>query len=735
MERQAKDGTVYQLVGKDEWAPVTRTAKDGTVFKKVGADDWTPLKENIPQQKEISKTESAVRGFAQGASLGFADEISGAAESLFSDKTYEQARNESRANFDAARKANPGSYTAGEVGGSIATAAIPLGGTATLAKAVQTGARIGAINAYGQSEADNAKDAIRDVAVGSVMGAGGATIAKGVEKGIPLARKGLSTLSDKLTRKGTESSTNILSKETGSIPIEDPNVIKEVSKSAKERLKSFWNPKVDPSFKEYSEIAKKNGIDPKLLPESVKFGPNSSISRASRSIAEGRYGEETLKRFDKALDQVKDAYDKKIINYSKGAPVDEITAGKVLRDSYDEGVSKFFDEMDFSHNTIINQVPGLRLTDESLSSINSALNGIEKFAKGRLQRGITGTQRGQGQQLLNAVEAIRAGNGSYKQTVEALRDIGEAAFQSKNSLADIPVDVQKMRKLYNDISESLINTVKSELGDDIANSLIANNKAMSEFFGDQSLIARVMGDKAIAPERAFQSLILNGDSQRIQALKKIISPEKWEYLKGAVLENITKRDAEGSFTFKQLHNGMRNKKNALSSIFTPEELSDYVGLVRLGDRFGSPVLSSSGTGASFSFQDLAKSTSNLTVDALAIRNANKAVNKNLNSQAISKARDVSPKLKEIPSRVAGAISVMPEITKDNAKKGPEKWASDGFNKLMKHDSTFFSNQEIKSKLLSSKKGKELLIKASDLNPGSKAMEKVMEQIKAFKEEQ
>jgi hypothetical protein len=50
MERQAKDGTIYEQVGQDEWKPVTRTARDGTVYKKVGQDDWQPMSQ--PAQKE-----------------------------------------------------------------------------------------------------------------------------------------------------------------------------------------------------------------------------------------------------------------------------------------------------------------------------------------------------------------------------------------------------------------------------------------------------------------------------------------------------------------------------------------------------------------------------------------------------------------------------------------------------------------------------------------------------------
>lgn len=685
----------------------------------------------VDPEKEISEAESAARGFAQGATLGFADEISGGVESLFTDKSYEQARDESRKNFKTAEKANPGYYLAGEVGGGLATAAIPFGGTATLGKAIATGAKLGGVTALGNSEADNIKDVAKDVGSGIALGAGGGALGVGASKVVASGVSSLKKLPSKFIKKGLEdigdSGANILSKETGQIPIENPNVFKEAASSAKNRLKSFWNPDIDPSFEELANIAKKNGIDPNDLPESIKFGPDSSASRSARNLAEGRFGEETLKRFNKTLDKVRDAYDNKIVSYTKGVPVDEVTAGKILRDSYDEGVSKFFDQMDITHNYLVDQVPGLKITDEAIGELNSALNGIEKFAKGRMARGVTSTQKGQGQQLINAVESIRAGNGSYKQTVEALRDIGEAAFQSKNTMADVPVDVQKMRKIYNDLNNALVNSVKSQLGDDIASSLVENNKLMSEFFGDKSLISGIMGDKSIAPEKAFRSLVLSGDTQKLNALKKVISPEKFDYLKGALLENITKRDPEGNFTFKQLHNAMRSKKSALSTIFTPEELADHAGLVRLGDRFGSPVLSSSGTGASISFQDLYQVPANLSVDAIALSNANRAA-----KSALEKSpQKTLPKTnfnKEVPKFLKGAPIKAAAVGLSTPEKGYEKWASDGAKKLIQHDSEFTLEQI--NQIKQSKKGRDLLIKASDLQPKSKAMSKIVEQIRS-----
>lgn len=67
--------------------------------------------------------------------------------------------------------------------------------------------------------------------------------------------------------------------------------------------------------------------------------------------------------------------------------------------------------------------------------------------------------------------------------------------------------------------------------------------------------------------------------------------------------------------------------------------------------------------------------------------------------------------------------------KSDPKKGHQKWMSDGGKKLMEHDSASIDEKEIE-KLKKTKKGQDLLIHASGLTPGSKAMEKVMEKIRS-----
>lgn len=73
-----------------------------------------------------------------------------------------------------------------------------------------------------------------------------------------------------------------------------------------------------------------------------------------------------------------------------------------------------------------------------------------------------------------------------------------------------------------------------------------------------------------------------------------------------------------------------------------------------------------------------------------------------------------------------------ELDRDSSKsaqepplRGKDKWASDGFDKLVSHGASGLDRDT----LLQDPKTKELLIRASDLKPGSKAMDKLLEQIK------
>lgn len=137
---------------------------------------------------DISKLESFLRGGGQGLSLGFSDELTGALESLFTDKTYDQSRDEARAANKRAQEANPWTYGGGEVAGAVLPAVLS-GGESILAPTTIKGmAALGAVNAAGTSEESEVPGLLRDMAIGGTIGAGAGAAGKLVSKGASMLR-------------------------------------------------------------------------------------------------------------------------------------------------------------------------------------------------------------------------------------------------------------------------------------------------------------------------------------------------------------------------------------------------------------------------------------------------------------------------------------------------------------------------------------------------------------------
>lgn len=145
-----------------------------------------------------SQLEAALRGGAQGATFGFAEELGagalqpvGAGKQLLNllganikDEDVEAYKREleaSRAAFKAAQEAHPVTYGASEIAGGIAPAFLTggAGATAALGKGALTqaakqgaiaGAKMGALGGAGYSEAETGKDLAKDVAMGAGLG-------------------------------------------------------------------------------------------------------------------------------------------------------------------------------------------------------------------------------------------------------------------------------------------------------------------------------------------------------------------------------------------------------------------------------------------------------------------------------------------------------------------------------------------------------------------------------------
>jgi hypothetical protein len=219
----------------------------------------------------------AMRGVAQGASLGFADELAGGAEALgdtLSGKTdlenfmdaYRKHRDESRDLYKQAQERSPNAFLVGNIAGGVAPALLSGGGTAGaegLMAALKTGAAAGALTGLGDSQADITKGdvggALKDAAEGA---AGGAVAGGAIHAGIGAAKgigSGLKSLGDLLA---------------------DTNLAQDVSKSYK-----YGKQGVNLVTKEGLEAAEQGARD---AAKSVGFGSREALQDAGTNIGKAK---------------------------------------------------------------------------------------------------------------------------------------------------------------------------------------------------------------------------------------------------------------------------------------------------------------------------------------------------------------------------------------------------------------------------------------------------------------
>jgi len=179
----------------------------------------SPAIQPTEQTPQVSLLESILRGGVQGATLDYADEMTGGMQALgdiaLSDSTmqdlpelYRKYRDESRANYDAAQEANPVAYGASQVGGGVLSTVVPVGLASKGALATAKGAAaLGGLAGLGASDADLTKGdvvgATGDVALGAGLGVAGQKIGSAIassETGKAIGKKLTDTLTSKATK-------------------------------------------------------------------------------------------------------------------------------------------------------------------------------------------------------------------------------------------------------------------------------------------------------------------------------------------------------------------------------------------------------------------------------------------------------------------------------------------------------------------------------------------------------
>jgi hypothetical protein len=434
-----------------------------------------------------------------------------------------------------------------------------------------------------------------------------------VKRGVPIVTRAGADFAGALAQgagKGVDAVTN--SKIGSDLVDVGGNIIE----SATRAVDGVVNPKRAANWDEIVRIAKENGIDPASLSEALEFGPESFIARATRNVAEGPAGQAALTRHNEGLKGIERAVEAQASRLSGGGLPDEVAAGRMIRDGIKAGDEQFWKGIDLTHEKVIKDyAPGLRVDGDEMAAIQSKVNGIEKYAKGQMARALTPYDKAGLQTLLRAVETFKKSPPkNYKQMHEQLQAMGSYAFGPARR-GDVPIDKAKFRDLYFTINDSLINTVRKHVNPEFADEIIANNKAMSDRLRNAEIVDPHLADN-VSDEAVFKGL--TRDTLRVKSLKQAMTPEAFEKFKGAYVANLIPRNADNSISFAQLARRIENNREILKEVLDPEQMKRLEEITQLGVNFGPAVLSSSGTGASLGFKDLAKGVSRGVVNGKVI---------------------------------------------------------------------------------------------------------------------
>lgn len=824
MERQAKDGTFYKMVGKDEWVPVTRAAKDGTVFAKIGKDEWTPLEKQTPvPQPELEDSRSTLQ---KAGSFVVDNVLSPVATAI--DYTYAPVRQ---------AMAAPAKLAQGNVSGAVldpltqmfkAPSTAPTSSEVAEMYGVKRQKEVSPIamsnplmaSTYENDPMPTDKEnvtvypsthagALMDAAVGgegiNLATKGIGMVAKGVSKGAPAAANLISNIGEKIA--GPKQVVKASQSQAATAAAEGSAGAKalisggDLSVEQSGKLFDFKSPE---SLAELEQWKPKSGsgelLGKKRLQEIQVAVPDLetpplkyhySMMENPKAMKELKIQFENLptasaKKIAAYNQEIVDESAKKIVK-----TVEDLTGNepKSLGDSGNDFISSVKDKYHAEKEAlgpVFQQIQKKSYKLLPADSRNLAFSIGENSKLGKLmsvesetgrislskntpRSGLSDSEHGV---LARVVDDLNDG-----MTFKELQDTREFLRKSVDpSNPGASAEISKVRSLMLGQLEEMASKQGADVG--------ATFKAYAKNERARESVEKVIGGKiesfdsmfAANPEKVVQKVFSNPNYTKI--VGDYVGPEKMQEMAQSYINTgIAKSfDSARGFEPTKLRSWLKSNNTFLQNNLDQgvvDRLNALADYGYYGKRFLDEV-NPSGTAASLkamlepgSFIQnvrqkgivgaLESSVVNKVTAATKQKQAIRAVNESLGTveaplgsrlkeratNATKKMSDIVEGSRPIQKGFSVATGSMRDVTpvktaqqNDSPQKGPEKWAKDGVDKIIEHDTTgAFKDPEVIKDLLKTKKGMDLFIKASDLKPGSKAMENIVGQLKSLSEEQ
>ncbi len=666
---------------------------------------------NIKVGPNISKTESIARGAAQGATLGFADEISGGIEALWEKakgspeefgKLYKQYRDESRGNFEDAQEANPKSYLTGEVGGGLASLLVPGGvglkGAQTAVGLGVRGAVAGGTAGLGYSNEEDlsgkAIDTAKGIALGAVLPVAIQRAGKGAQR---LVNKGAEKFADAMIDSGVANNADEVIAAAERIGTKPTAAM--LSKS--ERLQRLEQSLADsPSIFGKRVQGQRSKVFKALQEKTDDVLSDASPDTAYQIGEEFKTG--LSSKMHERIDPAVATFDE-IRQISQNMPVSDSSKQRVIRN--------------------ISEIPEVRLTGgggkagEYMSMIDRAQSADDLARISSMISQDSRAALGSEKHLLGLInDKVRrlSDNSTMRAAVQVAKEGGMRETTGKKIGAEIISELKDARDVYRKAAEDI---------NDISGG------ARIKFKGPQTFI----DDLEAIPSEEIQKRFFNTkDVSQLNALRDKF-PDQFELLRKGELGRISEKA-------KSYAQGGRGETDSGKFLNEFRKLSPEAQRTLIGDSVNTvsdlqTVYSSfpknynpSGTASQLGWQDAIASNVKDAGKFLYYKGASSNLAQNLGKSAANKAASIpqSRAIEQGARRVAAPASGSSIVASSPVPtRGPERWVNDGANKL---NQAGVSQEEIEA-LRSTKEGRDLLIEASDASINSRRMESVLQRIK------
>jgi hypothetical protein len=329
-----------------------------------------------------------------------------------------------------------------------------------------------------------------------------------------------------------------------------------------------------------------------------------------------------------------------------------------------------------------------------------------------------------------------------------------------------PIDAKRMdalQRAVTSIRDNSINALKNDLPknmhgevDDLIGQITLADQAHASNMSDINSVKGVIGNRDFKSPVNFLNKL--GETKEADLAQRVSNldvgslrnlqskfPDVFEQAKTAKVNDMVQRATNSVSGFNEAnfikqYNGLDKEMKDL--IFTPEIQAHVDALTTLKQAIPEQI-GKSGTPKGMATMDMFGIKRNLTDLGMkqALDYSTKAQAPELLDAVTRPAIDATKsypgaKLADVLKMNTGGFKSAPAAAmnaadnKDQAPaKGESKWAKDGFDKAQEHDSSL--SDDAYKQLIKTKQGRDLLIKASDSKPGTKAMDKIVSQVKTI----